>query len=149
MKNLFELENVEEIYERMDDLSVASKRKWGIMNVDQMLAHCSAIMEVANGKAFPPRTLIGRLVSWTSKARFLSTKPFPHNAPTDKSFIIADRRDFLKEKARLKDEIDLFFKGGAEQVTKHPHPFYGYLTPMEWSIGMYKHADHHLRQFDV
>jgi Protein of unknown function (DUF1569) len=42
---------------------------------------------------------------------------------------------------------DRFAKGGAEGCTKHPHNFFGKLTPLEWATGMYKHLDHHLRQF--
>ena len=30
---------------------------------------------------------------------------------------------------------------------KRPHSAIGYLTPEEWSFWMYKHIDHHLRQF--
>jgi len=149
MRNLFIQEDVEEVYERMDDLTISAQRQWGLMNVDQMLAHCSAALEVANGKAFPPRRLIGILLGRLSKSVFTNDKPLPRNMQTDKSFKIVDRRDFTKEKERLKEEINLFYTGGPEHVTKHPHPFYGRLTPMEWSIGMWKHLDHHLRQFDV
>jgi hypothetical protein len=28
-------------------------------------------------------------------------------------------------------------------------PFFGPLTSLEWSTGMYKHLDHHLKQFGV
>jgi hypothetical protein len=31
----------------------------------------------------------------------------------------------------------------------HEHPFFGALTPDEWSTGKYKHLDHHLGQFGV
>ena len=42
-----------------------------------------------------------------------------------------------------------FHQGGEAKCTRHPHPFFGALTPAEWSRGMYKHLDHHLRQFGV
>jgi hypothetical protein len=42
-----------------------------------------------------------------------------------------------------------FSKGGDAQCTRHPHPFFGALSPQDWSRGMYKHMDHHLRQFGV
>jgi Protein of unknown function (DUF1569) len=31
--------------------------------------------------------------------------------------------------------------------TTHPHSFFGRMTADEWAILMYKHLDHHLRQF--
>ena len=149
MNNLFVKEDVEGIYERMNELTVTSEHQWGIMSVDQMLAHCSAALEVANGRAFPPRRFIGYLLGGMFKHIFTNEKQLPKNASTDKSWKIVDHRDFVKEKEKLHGEIEEFYIGGEEHVTKHPHPFYGHLTPMEWSVGMWKHLDHHLRQFDV
>ncbi len=45
--------------------------------------------------------------------------------------------------------IDRFATAGREGCTSHPHSFFGRLTPDEWAILMYKHLDHHLRQFGV
>ena len=39
--------------------------------------------------------------------------------------------------------------GGPGVCTKHPHFFFGPLTPVEWAALMYQHLDHHLRQFRV
>jgi Protein of unknown function (DUF1569) len=38
---------------------------------------------------------------------------------------------------------------GPEACTKHPHSFFGPLTPVEWAALTYRHLDHHLRQFQV
>ncbi len=73
----------------------------------------------------------------------------PKTCPQTKALRLWTGGTLLKEKLRLINEIDEFHTGGAAHVTHHPHPFYGFLTPMEWSIGMWKHLDHHLRQFDV
>jgi hypothetical protein len=69
------------------------------------------------------------------------------NAPTDKAFVIADKRDFAREQEHLKVCVAQFHEGGEAQCTKRPHSFFGSLTPQESSTGMYKHLDHHLRQF--
>jgi len=53
------------------------------------------------------------------------------------------------ERERLSGLIDKFAAGGAAGCTKNPHSFFGRLTPEEWAILMYKHLDHHLRQFGV
>ena len=45
--------------------------------------------------------------------------------------------------------IDRFAAAGPKGCTTHPHSFFGPLTPDEWAILMYKHLDHHLRQFGV
>ena len=149
MKNLFEQTTVQEVNQRLDKLTPSSQRQWGKMNVGQMLAHCSAALEVAVGDKNPSRIFIGRIIGSFLKPMFSNEKPFGKNSPTDKSFIITDERDFNKEKLRLKGLVERFNKGGAEKVTTNPHSFFGKLKPNEWATGMYKHLDHHLRQFGV
>jgi len=119
------------------------------MNVSQMLAHCTAALEVAAGEKFPLRMFIGRLIGPFFKSAFTNDRPLKKNTPTDKTFIFTDERDFSKEKLRLLTLIDKFSQGGDAKVTRHPHSFFGNLTADEWSSGMYKHLDHHLRQFGV
>jgi Protein of unknown function (DUF1569) len=149
MKNLFQPETVEEIKQRIEKLHPDSKRLWGKMEVAQMLAHCTAALEVAAGQKFPPRMFIGRILGPFIKPVFTNEKPFKKNTPTDKSFLVIDQRNFEKEKSRLLELINQFSTGGPEKVTTHPHSFFGKLTPIEWGTGMYKHLDHHLRQFGV
>ena len=62
MKSLFEPAAVNEITDRMAHLRPDSERQWGKMNVARMLAHCSAAIEMAEGKVSPPRILLGRLL---------------------------------------------------------------------------------------
>jgi hypothetical protein len=148
MKNLFESATVEEVKERMAQLRPDSERLWGKMNPAQALAHCSAAMEMALGEKVPPRILIGRLLGrWAKKSMIVNEKPMPRNSATDKSLVVKDERDFAVEKQRLREFIDRFAAGGPGVCTKHPHFFFGPLTPAEWAALMYQHLDHHLRQF--
>jgi hypothetical protein len=147
MKNLFEREAVEEVCSRIDKLQPAMQRQWGKMDVAQMMAHCSAALDMATGAAKLPRMFIGRLIGPLVKPVFVNEKPFSKGNPTAKELVIADQRDFRLEQQQLKVKIRQFHEGGEGKCTNHPHPFFGALTPYEWSRGMYKHLDHHLRQF--
>jgi hypothetical protein len=147
MKNLFQHETVDEVIERIDGLGPEAQRQWGRMEVAQMLAHCAAALEMASGKVNPPRMLIGRILGPFVKPIYTNEKPFSRNNPTEKKLVVSDARDFSREKERLKDCLREFQQGGEVKCTPHPHPFFGSLTPAEWSRGMYKHLDHHLRQF--
>ncbi|HTH53588.1 MAG TPA: DUF1569 domain-containing protein [Edaphobacter sp.] len=148
MKNLFERSSAEEIKARVQNLSPESERGWGKMSAAQMLAHCSEWMEMVSGLKTSPRNFVGRIVgSFAKKSVLYSEEPIRRNMPTDKIFLIQDERNFLKEQQRLLDCIDSFSAGGAEGCTKHPHSFFGPMTPDEWAIMGYKHLDHHLRQF--
>ncbi len=147
MKNLFEQDTVDDVISRIDSLQPASVRQWGKMDVAQMMAHCSRTMDMASGTVNPPRAFIGRLIGPFFKPIFTNEKPFGKNSPTDKQLVVADQRDFAREQQQLKLKIRQFREGGEAQCTRHPHPFFGSLTPAVWSRGMYKHLDHHLRQF--
>src|SRR5258708_2327047 len=147
MKNLFEREAVDEVIARIDSLQPATQRQWGKMDVAQMMAHCSGALDMASGRLNPPRILIGRLIGPLVKPIYTNEKPFSRNSPTDPKLVVSDRRDFLREHKQLKLNVRQFHEGGQRQSTRHPHPFFGVLNPQDWSRGMYKHLDHHLRQF--
>jgi hypothetical protein len=147
MKNLFQPESVDEVMARIDTLQPATQRLWGKMDVAQMMAHCSAALDMAAGRLNPPRIFVGRVLGPLFKPIYTNEKPFSQNNPTDPQLVVSDQRDFLREQEQLKAKIRQFRDGGEAQCTRHPHPFFGALTPQAWSRGMYKHLDHHLRQF--
>lgn len=147
MKNLFQSETVEEVLSRLDKLQPASVRQWGKMDVAQMMAHCSAATDMASGRINPPRAFIGRVLGPFFRSVFTNDKPFSKNSPTDQQLVVSDARDFMREREQLKLKVRQFHEGGLGKCTRHPHPFFGELTPPEWGRGMYKHLDHHLRQF--
>ena len=114
------------------------------------MAHCATAFELASGEQQPPRALIGRLIGGLIKPLALGDdKPILRNAPTVKSLVIVDERDLTTERERLCAAINRFAADGPSGCTAHPHSFFGRLTPDEWAILMYKHVDHHLRQFGV
>jgi hypothetical protein len=125
-----------------------SARQWGKMGPAQMLAHCSASIEMAAGEIRPPRALMGRIIGPAVKrVAFRDEEPFRRNSPTSRELVMAGNLDFEAEQKRLSGLIDRFYAAGPSGCTNHPHAFFGSLTPDEWAILMYKHLDHHLRQF--
>jgi hypothetical protein len=150
MKNLFEAAKVEEVKERMAQLRPDSERLWGKMNPAQALAHCSGAIEFAVGDRIPPRMLLGRIIGRMVKPMvFGNDEPMRRNSPTVKDLVVQDERDLGTERERLCGLIDRFAAAGPRGCTTHPHSFFGRLTPEEWATLMYKHLDHHLRQFRV
>ena len=146
MKHLFETTTVHEVTSRIDKLEASSPRQWGKMNIEQMMAHCSAALDMASGRFAAKRTLLGRIVGPRVRHVLTDDSPFPRNSPTAKE-LKAAYSDFTHERERLKQCVRQFHDGGEAGCTKHPHPFFGDITPLEWSTGMYKHLDHHLKQF--
>jgi hypothetical protein len=149
MKNLYNETDKNEIVSRINKLTPNSQRQWGKMDVPHMLAHCHASLGTATGDNNTPWLFIGKLISRFTRKNFLSEKVFDKNYPTDKTYVFTGQLDFEQKKSKLISLIEKFYNGGYENCTTGPHPFYGKLTPQEWGIAMYKHFDHHLRQFGV
>jgi hypothetical protein len=148
MKNLFDPAQAGEVKERIARLRPDSRPLWGSMNVGQALAHCAASLEWAVGDTRPPRMFVGRVIGQLIKPMVLKDdEPMRRNSPTAKTLIVGDERDLGAERARLSALVDRFAAAGPTACTRHPHSFFGRLTPDEWAILMYKHLDHHLRQF--
>jgi hypothetical protein len=148
MKNLFQPEAVQELKERLSRLRPDSPRLWGKMTPAQAMAHCTMGMELALGDRRPPRMLIGRLIGFVIKPMaFKENEPMRRNSPTIPGFQVTDHRDLSIEREKLILIIARFAACGPSGCTTHPHSFFGHLTPDEWSSWMYKHIDHHLRQF--
>lgn len=148
MTNLFQVQAAADIEQRIAALTPDSPRQWGRMQVAQMVAHCAAGLELASGARRPPKALIGRVIGWAIKPLVLGNDtPLRRDSPTVEGLVVNDERDFDAERTRLLGLIRQFVADGPTGCTSHPHPFFGSLTPDEWAILMYKHLDHHLRQF--
>src|SRR4051812_28904545 len=147
MKNLFQKDVVAETCARVASVRPDSPRQWGTMTPSQVLAHCALAMEMATGDRKPKRMFIGRLLGPLVKGKVLRDEsPLRRNTPTAPDLVVSDAREFSAEQSRLAALVRRFAEGGPRAVTTHPHTFFGALTPDEWSLLMYKHIDHHLRQ---
>lgn len=150
MNNLYDKTDAEAIISRIEKLLPDSKRQWGTMSIDQMLAHCNVSLETAMGRNFPKRKLIGILFGKLLKSKFLDQKPMVKNSPTEDHYVTsADVFEFEKEKARAIELVRTFHANGPEKCTTHPHSYFGKMRPHEWAVLKWKHYDHHLRQFGV
>ena len=149
MKTLYQKEVVDEIINRVNKLSPNTQHQWGKMSVEQMLAHCSVGMQTATGEKFLQSGFFLKLIGPLFKSQTTNDKPFRKESPTHPGFIIGSTEGFGKEKQKMVGLINKFHQGGEAKCTTNPHSFFGKLTPKEWSSLMYKHLDHHLRQFGV
>ena len=55
---------------------------------------------------------------------------------------LTDRNEGAAELART-----LLCERGPDEAGRHTHSFLGKITGDDWGVVMYKHLDHHLRQF--
>ena len=149
MKSLFNKQDNEEIINRINKLSSENKPEWGKMNAAQMLAHSVIALQIPLEDVKQKRSLMGIVFGGIAKKKLVNEEPFKKNLPTDKKFVIQDQRNFEEEKNKLIKSVQRFGQAGPNGITKEPHPFFGELTSSEWDCLMWKHLDHHLRQFGV
>jgi len=147
MQSLFDPAARNTIADRLAALPPTAARHWGKMEVAQMLAHCSAALEVGAGDRPRKQALIGKVLAPFVRASMLGDKPFSRNSPTDPTFVITDSRNFVREKERLLELIGRFCAGGAAAAGGQMHSFFGRISGEQWGTLMYKHLDHHLAQF--
>jgi hypothetical protein len=147
MKSLFDTSSFNEVIQRINALTPDSQRQWGKMEVAQMMAHCKEAFKVPLSERPIPRMFISYIIGWAIKSKLYNETPYGKGLPTSPDFLIKDQRNFEQEKHGLIALITNFYQLGSDKVAKHPHPFFGKLTPVQWGQGMYKHLDHHLSQF--
>jgi len=153
MKHLFDPGVAGDVKQRILRLRPQSERQWGSMSPAQTLAHCTSGLHMAMGIITPrrapfPVSALGVLIR---PLVFRDDQPMRRNSPSAQELFPADppQCDFERERDQLIAAVDRFTAQGAEGCSRQPHPFFGRLKPQQWAILMYKHLDHHLRQFGV
>jgi hypothetical protein len=149
MKSMFDTHTGEEMISRINKLTADTKAQWGKMTPAQMVTHAQRPFKVAFEELKLKRGLIGVLFGGMARKKMTGSQPFGKNLPTDPNFIVKTHPDFDLEKNNLIGYVKTFAQKGPPGITKEPHPFFGKMTAEEWDTLMYKHLDHHLRQFGV
>ncbi|MEO6833802.1 MAG: hypothetical protein ABI378_14245 [Chitinophagaceae bacterium] len=125
---------------------------WGKMNVQNMVEHMSDSVRIANGR--DPQDCITPDENLPKMQAFLySDKPFKENTPnslmpdTPAPSRFERMEDALGE---LQSELNEFINVFSQDKRKiNTNPFFGPLDFEAWTLLLYKHALHHLRQFGV
>ena len=147
MKNILNEADYVEITNRIQNLSETNTRLWGKMDIQQMLLHCTTQLKLALGeisqKLQGPSLMRSKLGKWL----LFSNIPWPKGAetptemnPETASFSLTD---IETEKRELLDYLEKV----RQQTHLKSHPFFGELNMKEWARLVYKHLDHHLKQF--
>lgn len=146
MKTIFDTATREELIGRINKLDDSSTAQWGKMNIYQMLKHCTLTEEMYLGKTKYTRAFIGRLFGKMALKKVLKDDaPLSRNTPTLPELRIKGDGVVSAEKTKwisLLGEYEHFTDPG------FVHPFFGKITKEQIGYMAYKHADHHLRQFN-
>ena len=148
MKTIFDQTTREELINRVNFLTENSTRQWGKMNVYQMIKHCILCEEMYLGKTPYKRTFLGFLLGRIALNQLMKDdKPKKRNSPTKQEFIITEETgDFLEDKTKWISLINEYEDYSNQNFV---HWFFGKMTTEQVGMSVYKHIDHHLRQFNV
>ena len=149
MKSIFESLTREEVINRINLLTNNSKPLWGKMNVEQMVKHCATCEDYYFGNLKVKRSFLGWLFGQRAIKNILKDEnsSFGKNAPTSPKFkVTEDIENLGAEKARWKSLIEQYETFNKENFV---HWFFGNMTKEQLGQFIYKHCDHHLKQFGV
>jgi len=142
----------EEYTQGLSEIDADTPRKWGKMNLQQMIEHMADYVRIASGKTpmqnVTPEATLPRMQNFLA-----SEKPFPENTP---NVLMpaepAPVKHATKEAAiaELQTELDDFFAVHEQNEGRiTTNPFFGDLDFEHQVQLLHKHATHHLRQFGV
>ena len=148
MKTVFDKSTRDELLERINSLTGNSMAQWGKMTVYQMLIHCTRWDDMMVGKIAAKRMFLGRLIGQMALKNVLKNdKPLSKNSPTAPELVSKEKEgDISLQKAEWCNQINAY---GAFDNPNFVHPFFGPMTKEQVGQFVYKHHDHHLRQFGV
>lgn len=145
MKSIFNIAIREEIIERIQSLKPAGSALWGKMTLYQMLRHCILWDEMAEGKQKYKQVFLGKLFGKMILKKVLKDDaPLRKNTPTLPMLKIVGSGDIALEKSNWIAQIQQY---AAFSNSNFVHPFFGKMNKEQIGYMVYKHADHHLRQF--
>ncbi len=147
LPDAFAPDTVQGLLSRLDSLAADRQALWGTMDVAQMCAHCATPYEQLRGEKGGGPWILKVLARAFFKGGIVGEAPFRRNLPTSPVFRIADPRDFARERARLRELVQAHHGEGRAAYEGRRHVTFGPLSATEWSNLLWKHLDHHLRQF--
>lgn len=148
--SVFDPATTQKCLERLAKLEVDTQPQWGKMDAAQMLAHLNVAYDITYGhKPVKYNGFARFMLKLFVKDMVVGTKPYKKNSRTAPAFLIADSRDFEKEKAKLIAYIKDTEQKGKSFFEGKKSSAFGVLSSEQWSTQFYKHMDWHFTQFGI
>ena len=147
MKSVWNDRDRRDLDARISKLSRDRAPQWGKMTAPQMVAHLADALRMAAGDlSCKPKNLPIRYPPL--KQLIIYALPFPKGAPTAPELLARAPGEWPVEMSELRTLLDQFATRGPG-ATAPEHPAFGKMTGKSWGVLVYRHTDHHLRQFGV
>lgn len=147
MKSMWQESARQELQDRLANLTPERRAQWGQFTAPRMVAHITQSLKSSLGElAVQPKHTPLRYAPL--KQLVIYWLPFPKNVPTVPELLARQPGDWSSDVAEVRALMDRF-------VTRNPkdawpsHAAFGKMTGKQWGVLMYRHTDHHFRQFGV
>ncbi|MBR9853294.1 MAG: DUF1569 domain-containing protein [Algicola sp.] len=150
MKTIFDKNIREELIDRIDKISENNKAEWGKMSLIQMLKHNTYWNKWILGKEDHTykQAFIGKIFGKIALKKMIKDeKPLDKNIPTSDQFKAKESTGNIE--SEKSDWILLVKQYESYNNPSFIHDFIGKMTKEQIGILVYKHTDHHLRQFGI
>ena len=145
MKSIWQDETRRELSDRVGAVAWDRRAEWGKFSAPKMVCHLADSLKMAMGDLkVPAKRLPFRYPPLKQFIIYLA--PFPRSAPTAPELLVRAPREWAND---IADVQDLLARAGSARTTATwpEHPAFGKLSKRAWGVLIYRHMDHHLRQF--
>ncbi|MES2060336.1 MAG: DUF1569 domain-containing protein [Bacteroidota bacterium] len=147
MQTIFDKPTRDHLINRINMLNGNNSAEWGKMNAYQMVKHCAAYEDMMLGKKPFKRVFLGYIFGKMALRSLIKDEsPLKRNMPTVPGFIIKESTGDLA--AAKKNWVDLIEQYPLTSNYEITHPFFGKIIKEQIGYLVYKHTDHHLKQFN-
>jgi hypothetical protein len=146
--NIFTQSDAQGIRQRIETLNEQSVRQWGTMTAAQMCWHCRGQLEfVVNPSNVKVLKTMYRFQPM--KWMIIFAIPWPKEAPTAPTMDAKKSNPEVGDVATEKNKLVAALESVLQlQHVKATHPLFGELGKHYWGRLIWKHLNHHLRQFN-
>ena len=135
------------LIERIGRLQSDSQPHWGKFTAPRMVVHLTDALRMATGE-LPVKPKRTPLRFTPLKQLAIYVLPFPKSVPTAPELLVRTPSAWDGEVEALIGMVERFGSRPANVVWP-VHPVFGTMSAHAWGAQVYRHCDHHLRQFGV
>ena len=145
MKSIWQDEDRQEINDRLTRVAWDRPAAWGKFTAPRMICHLADSLKMAMGD-LPVASKHLPIRYPPLKQFIIYVAPFPKGAPTAPELLARAPREFSSD---IADVQALLARAGSARTTDTwpEHPAFGKLSKRAWGVLIYRHMDHHLKQF--
>jgi hypothetical protein len=145
MKTIWQDDARRDILNRLAKLAPTARAQWGRMSAPEMVCHLSESLKMALGD-LPCASKNGPLRHTPIKQFIVWVAPWPKGVPTAPELLQRVPASWSSDVRDLNALVDRF--AARRDASSWPeHPAFGKLSTGSWGRLVYRHMDHHLRQF--